>query len=180
MLRTDGYASLDLGCGIGRHVKFLDEFNLNPYGIDLSETAIEMGQKWMRAINKDCLADRMTVGSVTNLPYEDNFFGMCVSHGVLDSMPREIADQGMKELRRVLSPNGLMYLDLIMGLDTREGDEIVDGGYEDGTVQSYFTVESIKKFLSDFDIVDFKIISESDDKGNLRNRRAHLIIKNLK
>lgn len=37
------FASLDLGCGIGRHVKFLDEFGLNPYGIDLSGTAINIG-----------------------------------------------------------------------------------------------------------------------------------------
>lgn len=40
----DQFKSLDLGCGIGRHVKFLDEFGLEPYGIDLSETAVSIGK----------------------------------------------------------------------------------------------------------------------------------------
>lgn len=174
-------ASLDLGCGIGRHVKFLDEFSLNPYGIDLSETAIKKGKEWLTAIGKEYLAAKIQIGSVTKLPFDDNFFSICVSHGVLDSMPREIAMQGMKEVRRVLVPNGLMYLDLIMSnSEAREGDEIVDDGYEKGTIQSYFTVDSAKKLLADFEIVDFKIITVSDEKGNVKNRRAHVIIKNIK
>lgn len=174
------FSSLDLGCGIGRHVKYLDESGLNPYGIDLSDTAINKGKEWLNSIGKKELADKLTVGSVVDLPYKDNTFGMCVSHGVLDSMPREIAVQGMREVKRVLLPGALMYLDLIMGTEIREGDEIVDDGYEQGTIQSYFTVESIKNFLSDYEIIDFNIITSMDDAGTLRNKRAHLIIKNVK
>ncbi|PWT26055.1 methyltransferase domain-containing protein [Butyrivibrio fibrisolvens] len=174
------FSSLDLGCGIGRHVKYLDESGLNPYGIDLSETAISKGKEWLISIGKKELADKLTIGSVTNLPYEDNTFGICVSHGVLDSMPREIAVKGMQEVKRVLLPGALMYLDLIMGTELIEGDTIVDDGYEQGTIQSYFTVDSIKEFLSEFDIIDFNIITSTDDTGTLRNKRAHLIIKNLK
>lgn len=178
--KTPLFHSLDLGCGIGRHIKFLDEFNLNPYGIDLSETAIGIGKEWMRSIGKEYLSDRMFVANVTALPFEDNYFGICVSHGVLDSMPREIAIQGMKEVRRVLQPGAFMYLDLIMDIDKHEGDEIVKEGYETGTVQSYFTADSIMEFLSEFDIIDFNIISNTDEKGMLRNKRAHLVIKNSK
>ena len=176
----DTFASLDLGCGIGRHVKYLDECGLNPYGIDLSDKAIGLGRQWMKRIDRDDLADRLLIASVTEIPFNEDSFGICVSHGVLDSMPREIAIQGMKEVRRVLKADALMYLDLIMDTELREGDEIVDYGYEEGTTQSYFTVASIKEFLSDFEIVDFNIIYNTDEIGNLRNKRAHLVIKNIK
>ena len=174
------FASLDLGCGIGRHVKYLDECGLNPYGIDLSDKAIGLGKQWMKSVERDDLADRLTVASVTEIPFDDDYFSICVSHGVLDSMPREIAVLGMKEVRRVLRADALMYLDLIMDTESREGDEVVDSGYEKDTTQSYFTVATIKEFLSDFEIVDFNIIYNTDDLGILRNKRAHLVIRNTK
>ncbi len=178
--KKDEVASLDLGCGIGRHVNFLDEFGLNPYGIDLSERAINTGKEWMKSMGKDVLADHMVVASVSELPFKDDFFSVCVSHGVLDSMPREVAVQGMKEVRRVLKPGALMYLDLIMDPDLKEGDEVVDEGYEEGTIQSYFTVKTIQDFLKDFEIVDFRIIDWTDETRRVFNKRAHLIIKNSK
>ncbi len=177
---SDSFASLDLGCGIGRHVKYLDECGLNPYGIDLSNTAINIGKQWMKSIHRRDLAERLLVASVTEIPFEDDYFGICVSHGVLDSMPRKVAIQGMKEVQRVLQPQALMYLDLIMGTDIREGDEIVDDEFEEGTTQSYFTIESIKSFLSEFEIIDINVISCMDETGKLRNKRAHIIIKNTK
>lgn len=172
----ESFKSLDLGCGIGRHVKFLDEFGLNPYGIDLSDTAVCMGQDWLRGIGKEDLAQKMCVGSVTELPYEDETFWICVSCGTLDSMHREIAKQGIDEEIRVLKKNGLMYLDLIM--DVQDKDVIVDFGYEKDTVQSYYTVESITELLEEnAEMIDFKIIAYFDKEGAITNRRAHLVIR---
>lgn len=133
----------------------------------------------MKSEGKEELADRLVIASVTDIPFEDNFFGICVSHGVLDSMPRDIAVQGMGEVRRVLRPNALMYLDLIMGINSQEGNELVAEGYEKDTVQSYFSVDTIKDFLKDFEIVDFSVINRTDADGSIKNKRAH-VIKNIK
>lgn len=172
------FKSLDLGCGIGRHVKFLEEFGLNPFGIDLSDAAISMGRSWFQQIGKNDLAQRLTVGSVENLPYENESFQICVSHGTLDSMPREVAVRGMKEAIRVLKTQGLMYLDLIMDTQKGDKDEIVDSGYEKDTVQSYFTAETIRDFLGkSVEIVDFKIIVWRDEREKEFSRRAHIIIR---
>ncbi len=174
----DSFKSLDLGCGIGRHVKFLDEFGLNPYGIDISDIAISMGKKWFEKIGKDNLVERLMVGSVIDLPYEDESFNICVSHGVLDSMPRNIALEGIKEVLRVMKRNGLMYLDLIMDEEGRDREEIVHYGYEKNTVQSYFNLSAIKNFFGEgVEIVEFKIITWSDEKGDENNKRAHIIVK---
>lgn len=174
----DSFKSLDLGCGIGRHMKFLDEFGLNPYGIDLSNTAISIGKSWFQDMGREDLADKMIIGSVTDLPYDDESFWMCVSCGVLDSMRREIAQKGIEEALRVIKKNGLMYLNLIMGAQDKNGDEIVDFGYERGTVQSYFTCDSIKEFLGNkVEIIRFEIIIQKDDKQNVLGKRAHLVIR---
>ncbi len=174
------FRSLDLGCGIGRHMKFLDEFGLNPYGIDLSGSAIAMGKNWLYSIGRPSVADNMSIGSVAKLPYEDNWFQICVSHGVLDSMERDIAIKGMQEVHRVLKQGGMMYLDLVMDNASSDVDEIVESGYEMGTIQSYFTLEGIHKlFEKMFEIIELKIIEWKDASGNAFNRRAHLIIKKV-
>lgn len=175
------FSSLDLGCGMGRHVKFLDEFGLNPVGIDLSDEAVNMGKKWFQAAGCSSLSDKLMVGSVTGLPYEDESFWLCVSHGVLDSMPRETAVKGMQEALRVLKSGGLMYFDLIMDTDCRDQDVIVDFGYEKGTVQSYFTIDSIHKIIGCCaKIVEFKIITWENFKrrgSSIISKRAHVIVE---
>lgn len=174
----DNFKSLDLGCGIGRHVKFLDEFGLNPFGIDISDIAISLGKQWFETIDKHELIDRLVVGSVMNLPYKDESFNICVSHGVLDSMSRDIALKGIKEVIRVMKRRGLVYLDFIVDMEGNRRDEIVGSGYEKNTIQSYFTLDEIKDFLGEsVQIIEFKVITWSDDEGNEYNRRAHLIIR---
>ena len=174
----ENFASLDLGCGIGRHVVFLDEFGLNPYGIDLSDDAINMGKSWVKSIGKDYLEDHLLVGSVTELPFEDGFFNICVSAGVLDSMPRNIAETGLNEVYRVLKSGGLMYLDLIMDDNRGNVDEIVQGGYEENTVQSYFSTDKIYEFIGNkADVIDFQIITHKNLDDKVREKRAHLIIR---
>ncbi len=166
---------------MGRHVKFLDEFGLNPYGIDLSDTSISLGREWFTSIGKPSLGERIQVSSVEQLPFDDDYFTICISCGVLDSMPREIAKKGIKEAHRVLKNNGLMYIDLIMDTSRGDKDEIVDFGYEKGTIQSYFTQESIKKFIgSEMEILNMKVITWHDGGKEETNRRAHIILRNIK
>ncbi len=157
------FRSLDLGCGIGRHMRILDEFGLKSYGIDLSETAVEYGKRWFNEMGKPDVAERLQVGSVAELPFDDGFFDICVSESVLDSMPREIAKQGVSETNRVLKKNGIFFLSLIMDPSRNDEDVIVDDGYEKDTVQSYFTEQGIDDFLTKaFEIVDLKVVTTED------------------
>lgn len=172
------FRSLDLGCGIGRHVKLLDEFHLNPYGIDISSTAIEMGKEWFRRIGKKYLADKLEVGSITDMPYESESINIVVSHGVIDSMPTDIAETGIDEVFRILKSGGYFYFDVIMDTedDEFEKDTIVGAGYEKGTTQSYWTVKRINKSLARYALIkDVKIISWEDADKNVFHKRAHII-----
>ena len=42
------FRSVDIGCGIGRHIKFLDEFGLNPYGITATHAPRCPISAWVR------------------------------------------------------------------------------------------------------------------------------------
>ena len=110
---------LDLGCGIGRHVRFCDDIQIEAYGIDLSEVAIKEAKRLCEAEGRRHLAERFHIGSVTKTPWKDGTFNIIVSHGVLDSMSFELAKATITECRRILSDNGKFYLDLISGDDDK-------------------------------------------------------------
>lgn len=174
------FKSLDLGCGIGRHMKFLDEFGLNPYGIDLSSEAIRKGKQWMCSLNKQSLAEKMVIGSVTELPYEDSSFNIVVSHSVLDSMPMDMAQKGFIELLRVAKEKGMMYLDFYLNFGEETFEELVQEGFARNTIGTHYTVKGIKEFIGDkADIVEFKIarIMDADGRDIEYESRAHLVIQ---
>lgn len=56
--------AIDIGCGMGRHVNYLDDMGFDAYGIDLSETAISYGKNWFDSIQKSRIRDHLIVGSV--------------------------------------------------------------------------------------------------------------------
>jgi len=177
---------LDLGCGIGRHVKFAYEYGLDGYGVDLSSTAIESGRKIFIAQGLDCLVDKLTVGNCTALEYEDNIFDFAVSHGVLDSMPFETAKLSILELSRCMKSEGLAYIDLISGDDYKHHaeyceEEVVNTEHEKDTIQSYFNWTKILQLFGDkFEIIDAKLVKSISLTSSFTNARYHLVVKNIK
>ena len=103
---------LDLGCGIGRHMVFAHEVGLDPFGIDLSRSAIDKARAWLAELSPR-LAEQAVVGDVRDLSWADGCFSVVVSHGVLDSMPFEVARGASREVKRVLAPGGYFYCDVV-------------------------------------------------------------------
>ena len=116
---------------------------LSPYGIDLSEVAVETArQNYRLAVGEDIPEADLACGSVTGLPWQESTFDLVGSHGVLDSMPFDTAEAAVKEVSRVLKSGGLMYLDLIAGVDgirghESHGEDVVQTEHERDTMQSY-------------------------------------------
>lgn len=175
---------LDLGCGIGRHVMFLADYGLDVWGIDLSGVAIEQARNLFAHEGQAHLTDKLVQGSIANMPFANNFFDFVVSHGVLDSMPFEVARKAMEETARCLKPGGMFYLDVISGDDNRFrpgfcGEEIVDTNHEHGTVQSYFNREKIGILIGDsFDMAEGALIRRTSLCEEGFHSRYHLILKN--
>jgi SAM-dependent methyltransferase len=173
---------LDLGCGIGRHVRFIDDMNMDAYGIDLSRVAIEEALNICKAERRDHLANRFHIGSITDMPYDNAYFDFIVSHGVLDSLPLELAKEAISEAKRILKPGGLFYLDLVSGDDSAHypeysGEETVTGPFESNTIQSYFNLDRIYDLINGhFEMIDCTLIKHKNVIGNSWHSRYHLAL----
>lgn len=64
---------LDLGCGAGRHVFFMGKENIVPYGLDFSDEGIRYTKEMLIAQGMEQYVSNMQVGTLTALPYEDDF-----------------------------------------------------------------------------------------------------------
>lgn len=157
---------IDVGCGIGRHVVFLHEMGLEAYGIELSDEAVDFARRWSKRVGMEAADSHIVQGDISKpFPWPDGFFHAAVSHGVLDSMPFDIALASVDRLGAVLVDNGLFYCDLISGDDSshaREysGEETVTTDHEKGTVQSYFNFQKINEI--------FKFGIMKDDRSHYR------------
>ncbi|PWY81506.1 S-adenosyl-L-methionine-dependent methyltransferase [Aspergillus sclerotioniger CBS 115572] len=103
---------LDIGCGPGSIT--LDLAALVPQGsvigIDCSETAINSANDLTRKRGTENAS--FQVASVLDLPFEDGTFDIVCAHQVLIHLPNESgrtgAVEGLKEMRRVCKPGGLV------------------------------------------------------------------------
>jgi ubiquinone/menaquinone biosynthesis C-methylase UbiE len=101
--RWGGQKVLDLGCGGGRHSWFLAREGFDVCGIDFSKTGIERTQKLLEREN---LRGDFRVSPVDNIPYDNNYFDVCISSGVLCCCTNKVIQQAVSELHRVLKPQG--------------------------------------------------------------------------
>ena len=173
---------LDLGCGVGRHVKYCAEMGLDVYGIDLSSVAIEFGKEWLSQSSISDVNARMIQGDIQNLPWSSDYFSIALSHGVLDSMPWETSRAACKELARSMVKGGLFYCDLVSGDSSsyfREyaGEQVVKEDHEKDTIQQYFNMQRINELIHGcFSILECKLIRVENVLRSGYYSRYHLVL----
>ncbi|MDH5716996.1 MAG: class I SAM-dependent methyltransferase [Spirochaetia bacterium] len=176
---------LDFGCGIGRHIKLLDEFQLNGFGFDISAEAICTAKNNFDLLGLTHLKEKIVEANIIDLPYKNGEFSFMLSHGVLDSMPFVVAKKGMHELYRILKTNGFIYFDLISNKyqedKTSDFEEIVRTQHEKGTIQSFFNDERINSLLQNkFKIIECYQIEKVDlINASGINSRYHVIVQKV-
>ena len=134
---------LDAGCGVGRHVVFFQEQGYETYGIDLSSSAIEIGNEWLKSKH---LKPALKVGDVINIPFKNDCFDVVICHETLDHIHFEDAKRALNEIKRVCRPAGYIFVSLRSTEDSEFGrgekvDKntfILQEGYEKGLIQHYF------------------------------------------
>jgi len=145
---------LDFGCGIGTHAIMFNDFEIESYGIDISNTAISIAIR--NAKKKGFKNHNFIVQSSKThiLPFKDNYFDFVVAEASLDSMPLNLAKLYISELKRVT--NGVIYASFI-GRNhamNKKDEFVVKTKHEEGTIQTIFNQKKIYK-LFDIDKKNF-------------------------
>jgi SAM-dependent methyltransferase len=174
---------LDLGCGIGRHVVYGHEAGMDVHGMDLSATAVDMAREWATRAGVRDVERRIRQGSADKLPWEDGAFDVVISHGVLDSMPFDIAKKAIPEVCRVLVAGGYFYCDLISGDESahaREfaGEEVVRIEHERDTIQSYFNFAKIQRLIDGrLELLECSLVRKTDVLKGSFIGRYHCVLR---
>ena len=93
---------LEAGCGLGAWVTYLEGTGYNIAGIDTNLAALKRAKTWKPSLS-------LQYGDVRELPFRDESFGAIISLGVIEHFQEGWA-QALKEARRILQPEGLLFL----------------------------------------------------------------------
>jgi len=164
---------LDLGCGAGRHLIYLAQKGFDAYGIDISGEAIK---KAKLRLNKLGFSANLKVGSMTSLPYRDNFFDALIStttihHGMIQQIKKTI-----REIERVMKPAGLIFITVPKKRSKKKIPKerlfgikfiaprtfIILGGEEKGLPHYQFNKDLLRKNFKNFKIIKLWV----NDKGS--------------
>ncbi len=96
---------LDLGCGVGRHTLYLAALGFAVSALDASESGLAHAREITDQLK--CQID-FRVGSMTDLPYEDNSFDYVLAWNVIYHGDGAVVRRSIGEIARVLKP-GRIY-----------------------------------------------------------------------
>ena len=125
---TPDMTILDAGCGDGRNLVYLMRCGCRAFGIDETADAIEEIRLLATRIAPDLPADNFQVGKVDALPFPDENFDAVLCNAVLHFAADEHHfNQMLRELWRVLKPDGLFFSRLASSIGIAARIEHIDG-----------------------------------------------------
>ena len=178
---------LDLGCGAGRHVFFMGREHICPYGVDFSDEGIQYTKEMLREYGMPEFADNMKVGTLTDIPFDDNMFDGIICNGSLYYLGYQDIQKAVKEIERVLKPEGKLMLVVRTTKDYRCNKEQCiateeDNTYiineksaercaasENGMLMHFFTRKELQILFENFADVQIDTIEETHDNGAFKD-----------
>ncbi len=142
-----------LDCGAGGKMPPLALFAMNDfetYGVEIDPKAIFEAREFEYE-NKIDLNIRN--GDMTNLDFDDNYFDFVYSYNSIFHMRKEDVEKSIKELKRVLKPNGLIFVNFLSVDDFRcgEGPSLGNNQYEqmddEPVIHSYYDYNEADKYF---------------------------------
>jgi SAM-dependent methyltransferase len=163
---------LDLGCGTGRHLVFLENLGYQSFGLDISSTGLTYSRQWLQEKGHPA---RILMADMTSLPYSSSSFNIIIStyvihHNTLAGMRRTI-----KEMYRLLTPGGTILLSIPStrgyrhdkGRQIEPGTVIPDIGQDCGIPHHYSDLGEIACEFAGYVIREIKLDEVMNDDGYL-------------
>ncbi|MBI2327835.1 class I SAM-dependent methyltransferase [Candidatus Curtissbacteria bacterium] len=132
---------LDVGCGTGQAIKFLNDHGFSGQGCDISKIAVDKANK----LNKKNVAK---IASADNLPYQSNNFDLVIALSVIEHLSAKITKKFLQEAYRVLKKNGYIFIvtpNFSTPIRYLQGSHWF--GYSDPTHLNFYTPHSLASLL---------------------------------
>jgi SAM-dependent methyltransferase len=159
----------DLGCGPGQIARYLHHLGIDTLGVDLSPQMIAEA----RQLNPEI---PFHVGNMLDLPDEDNSWGgiaafYCIIHILRD----EVAD-ALRELKRVLKPDGVLLVAFHIGDEVKHIDEFWDIDVD--LDFAYYNPGDMETWLGEAGFVLEEIlVREPNPEVEVATRRAYIFAR---
>jgi SAM-dependent methyltransferase len=162
----DEFNVLDVGCGGGRHLRALRSCGLSAYGIDLSPVLLLEARRDAGGIESP-----VARADMRRLPFADEGFGLVTcfftTFGYFDSHEEDV--DALRELKRVVRPSGLLFLDLPNPLVVRR-DLVASETIEAGGLRAEVT----RRIEGDRVIKRIRILRDGDVRDEIHEERVRL------
>jgi len=135
---------LDVGCGTGKLVEFLNNTGFNAVGCDNSPWAVKISGQ--------------TKASATHLPFKSYSFDCVTAIGLIEHLSPKEANKFFEETRRVLKPKGYFFIATPNSSSIRR---FLKGkkwfAYSDPTHIVFYSPNSLKKILEKHQFGNFRL-----------------------
>lgn len=110
--------ALDIGCGNGRHLNLLLDYNLNTYGIDFLKDAVDNSSEII--FNRTSNTDRVFCGDYYN-KYDNETFDIIICLGSIFYHEVDIIQRDLIDINRIMKPGGRLFIDFRTNEDSMNG-----------------------------------------------------------
>jgi ubiquinone/menaquinone biosynthesis C-methylase UbiE len=157
---------LDHGCGSGRHTVFLAQHGFEVCGLDIAPTGLQTTIQKLAVLGP---STNTTLADILHLPFQNHSFDAIISIRVIHHNRIAVIQQYVKEMWRVLRPQGLIWVTVPVpkGHGSKDGHEIEPGtwvptrGIEKGLPHHLFTEEGLRCLFQHFEIQTLRTYSLS-------------------
>lgn len=166
---------LDVGCGGGRHLVWLERHGFSAHGMDSAPRGLAHARAWLE---HDGHPVRIVLADMRELPFRGDRFGAVVAYHVLYHGMRADVQRAFAEADRVLRDEGLLVGTLISTRTWKYGEGtclehltyVQERGPEAGVAHHYCDETEARALLATFDVDSLALDEFSDDEGH---RHSH-------
>lgn len=149
--------TLDVGCGTGRLVKFLNVEGFEAHGCDIEDEAVRLAKKLVK--------NKIIKASATKLPFKKRSYDFVSAISVIEHLTDTQIKKFLSEAKRILKPGGYVFFvtpNYATPFRYLQGERWF--GYSDPTHVTFFTPKSLahQLRLSGFKNIKFNFKSKYD------------------
>jgi ubiquinone/menaquinone biosynthesis C-methylase UbiE len=149
-----------LDCGAGGNcppLALFSDFGYKTYGIELSDSQIEKAKEFSKVNNIDI---NISIGNMTNLPFDDESISFIYSYNTIFHMKKADILKAISEIKRVLKPGGICFVNFLSINDQNcgDGEKIGEGEFlqeEDGqnVIHTYYDINEAEVHFKGMNIL---------------------------